>query len=299
MNQIKRIAFAESVPDAFGITHAIEIPMAFKEKWYGVNDTFMIDETKQVCVVIDGPIRKADDYWQYTVRLMDGDYNATLQTEGCKAGMTTRWLGNIQPEFSEIGNTKYMSNYEKLRGYIGQIRCDLEYSERYLLLEDQFVKVAQEKDNGNRSEYLFKMPGRKKLLLDNFMEARNNGLMWQKSTMDKDGKCIVHDRQGRELIAGDGIMVQYMRYASKYNYSKLSLNVLTEAMTALAAKCDSPIGNTWSFVCNQIIYNDLQKNLSTFLITNKVDNQELYSKFENKYIKVGATYAAYEFGGER
>ena len=144
----------------------------------------------------------------------------------------------------ETGNVKYTSNYEKMRGWIGELRCDLEYSARYLALEDAFVKIAQEKDNGQRSEYLFKMPGRKKLLLDNFMEARNNGLMWQKTTMDVNGKCTLHDRQGRELICGDGIMPQYFRYASKYNYSKMSMNVMSEAMNALAQKCENPIGNT-------------------------------------------------------
>jgi hypothetical protein len=88
-----------------------------------------------------------------------------------------------------------------------------------------------------------------------------------------------------------------MRYASKYNYSRMSMNVMSEAMSALAQKCDNPVGNTWAFVVNSILFNDIQKTLSTFLQTNKVDNAYMWSKFEEKNIKVGATYAAYEFGG--
>lgn len=84
----------------------------------------------------------------------------------------------------------------------------------------------------------------KKVLLDNFYEAKNNQLMWGKSTMDENGRCTLHDRQGRELIAGDGLMAQIMRYANKYSYSKLSANVLTEAMTTLAEKCEESVGNT-------------------------------------------------------
>lgn len=57
-------------------------------------------------------------------------------------------------------------------------------------------------------------------------------------------KCTLHDRQGRELIAGDGLIAQINRYASKYNYSKLSTNVLTEAMTDLMEKCEESTGNT-------------------------------------------------------
>lgn len=165
-------------------------------------------------------------------------------------------------------------------------------------MEDNFVKVSQEKDNGSRSSYLFKMPGRKKLLQDSFMEAKNNMAMWAKSTMDENGRCKLQDRQGRDLICGDGLMNQYFRYASKYNYAKLSMNVMSEAMSALAQKSDSPTGNTWLFLCNNIAYNDVQRNLSTFLMVNNAsDNSYMWSKFEGQNIKVGATYSAYEYAG--
>lgn len=110
-------------------------------------------------------------------------------------------------------------------------------------------------------------------------------------------KCTLHDRQGRELIAGDGLMAQIMRYASKYSYSKLSANVLTEAMTTLAEKCEESVGNTFTFICNDILFRDLQKTLALFMSQHKADQQYLYSQFEQKYIKVGATYGAFEFAG--
>lgn len=196
----------------------------------------------------------------------------------------------------EIGFVKYTSNYEKMRGWIGEIRCDIDASARYLALEDAFVKVTKEDVGGNKN-YLFKMPGIDKLLFDNFEEARNNGLMWQKTTMDANGKCTIHDRQGRELIAGDGLMPQFMRYCSKYNYTKLSPNVLTEAMTDLAEKCEESTGNNWVFVVNDILWRDLQVACAEFMAANKADQQYLYSQFEQKKIKVGATYGAFEFGG--
>lgn len=141
------------------------------------------------------------------------------------------------------------------------------------------------------------MPGMKKVLLDNFYEAKNNQLMWGKTTMDEQGHCTVHDRQGRDLICGDGIMAQIMRYASKYNYTKLSTNVITEAMTTLAEKCEESTGNTFVFVVNDILFRDLQKTLALFMSQHKCDQQYLYSSFEQKRIKVGATYGAFEFAG--
>lgn len=53
------------------------------------------------------------------------------------------------------------------------------------------------------------------------------------------------------------------------------------------------------FLCNNIAYNDVQRNLSTFLMANNVsDNSYMWSKFEGQNIKVGATYSAYEYAGE-
>lgn len=176
-------------------------------------------------------------------------------------------------------------------------RCDIDASSRYLAMEDAFVKVTEEKDNGHQKDYLFKMPGMKKVLLDCFMQARNNSLMWQKSTMDASGHCTLQDHQGRDLVAGDGIIAQINRYASKYNYAELSTNVLTEAMSTMAQKCDSPVGNNFVFVVNQRLYNDVQMKLAEFINSNKVDAQYLYSKIDGGDIKVGATYKAFEFAG--
>lgn len=93
VNQIKRIPFAASVPETFANAHGVEIPMAFTERYYEVNDTFMIDNSHQLCIVIDGPIRRADSFWEYSVRLVDADYSASLDTDACQAGCTTRWIG--------------------------------------------------------------------------------------------------------------------------------------------------------------------------------------------------------------
>lgn len=96
-NVIKRIPFASSVPGAFKNAHGVEIPMAFTERYYEVNDTFMIDDSHQMCIVIDGPVRKNDSCWEYSVRLLDADYNAELDTNACQLGCTTRWIGKQLP----------------------------------------------------------------------------------------------------------------------------------------------------------------------------------------------------------
>ena len=88
--------------------------MHFKERQYEKYDIFKIDATHQQCQVVDRPQRKADDFWEYTVRLIDNDYSSVLDLSGCQVGMTTRFQSNAHPEMSEEGYIKYQSKHTLL-----------------------------------------------------------------------------------------------------------------------------------------------------------------------------------------
>ena len=164
-------------------------------------------------------------------------------------------------------------------------------------MEDSFVKVVDE-GVGNAKAHVFKMPGMKKVLLDNFMDARNNGMIWNKTTMDAQGKCVLHDRQGRDLICGDGVVAQISRYCGKTNYAKLSTSILQQVVQDLADKCEESMGNHFAFVVNDRLFADLQKTCAEFLHQHHVMEQFMFSKFEGEKIKVGATYSAFEWMGK-
>jgi len=293
-NHIEYIPFACDVVSSG--ENGMEIPMVFKRRYYEVDDTFIIEGSKQMCIVIDGPIRKADDYWEYSVRLMDADLAARLDLSCCMAGMLTRWIGNVKQEYHDNGFTKYQSNVEKARGYINEIRCDIDASSRYEMMEDQFIKIAKGDEAHGWKSAIFKLPAMKKVLLDNFMAARNNSLLWQHTTMDVNGKSTIADRQGRPIIAGDGIIPQINRYASKFNFAKLTPSLLNEAIMTLAQKCDSITGNTFAFVVNERLWYALQTTMSEFLANHHTDEPFIYSKSAEGYVKAGATYNAYLFG---
>ena len=103
-NYIKRIEFA-AVPDGDG-AGGTEITMAFKERYYAKYDTFKIEETGQQCFCLTNPIRKGDNYWEQTVRLVSDNYDSILDPSGCQPGMTTRWISNYMPELHEEGFRK-------------------------------------------------------------------------------------------------------------------------------------------------------------------------------------------------
>jgi hypothetical protein len=245
------------------------------------------------------PIRKADNFWEYTVRLIDNSYTSVLDATSCQIGMDTRFITNYKTEYHSEGFTKFQSNIERHRNWITEHRVDLNYSARYAALEDVFVKVSKNENGGDYKEAIFKMSGGNKLLLDNFMEAKNNGMLLQKGTMDANGKSTIIDAQGRPVIAGDGAIPQLNRFAGMYNYAKLSVAVFNKAMTTLAQKAEKPQGNTFMFICNELCYAQVQIVLAEYLNQFKIIAPVIYSQSAKGEVEVGTEYVGYNFLGNK
>jgi hypothetical protein len=292
-NFIKYVPFV-AVPEGTG-ENGTEIRMIFPEKYYEADDTFIIEESKQMCIVMEAPRRVADNYWEYYVKLMGGNLSAILDASACQVGMNTRWIGNVKQEYHDSGCVKFQSNVEKARGFINEIRVDIDASARYEAFEQTFVKLSKGSDANGWEDKLFRWPDKKKTLLNNFMAARNQSLLWQHTTMDENGKPTISDRLGRPIIAGDGIIPQINRYCSKFNYVKLTTSLLNEIILNLSQKCDSITGNTFAFVVNEKLWFHLQNTMSEFLANHHTDAPYIWSKSANGYVKAGATYNAYTF----
>lgn len=295
-NYIKRIYFAD-VPTETG-ENGGEITMAFTEKYYEKNDIFKIDKTMQQCFVLNHPVRKADDYWEYTVRLIDNDYSSTLDVSGCQIGDTTRFQSNAFPEMHEEGHVKYQSNIEKHRGYITTHRVDDTYSALYKAHENVFVSIGKGEGNGHVTETIYKMDKTEANLLKNFLYVRNNGLLFNKTNVDANGKSTIFDPDtGRPIYIGDGIIPQVERFASKYFYNKLTVDAFTTALSQLTEKSENPTGNKYVVICNEKAWTDVQTALSEWLARFKTCGTYLWSKKANGYVDVGATFQSYEIGG--
>lgn len=195
---IKRVEFA-AVPTGDGAGGS-DIEMYFNERYYEKYDTFKIDNSTQQCIVIATPQRKADNFWAYTVRLIDADFSAILDVDACQLGMTTRFLSNIMPEYHEEGYIKYQSNIEKHRNWITEHRVDVSYSSRYAAMEDQFIRISQGDGNGEAKEKIFKLNKKEKDLFESFQQVKNNHLLWGKTTMDKNGKSTITTDDGRPKL---------------------------------------------------------------------------------------------------
>jgi hypothetical protein len=177
-------------------------------------------------------------------------------------------------------------------------RNDASFSSLYGALEDVFISIGEGKDQGCLTERIYKMNKIEKDLVENFMYARNNGLLFNKTNVDKNGKATVVDPDtGRPIVIGDGMVPQIERYASKYAYNKISTGVITTALGVMREKASKDEGNEFMLTCNAKLWDDIQVHLSSWLANFKPTGTYLWSKGENGYVDVGATYQSYQFAG--
>ena len=296
-NYIKRIKFAADVTDTG--SNGAEISFTFTERYYEKYDIFKIDGSMQQCIVVSRPVRLSDNNWQVYARLIDNNYASVLDLNACKAGMTTRFQSVAMPEMHEEGYAKYQSNIEKHRNYLTTFRVDDSQSALYGAHEDVFLKIAEGKGDVMEKEGLYKMTSMEKNLMENFLLVRNQGLLFNKTNVDINGKATIQDPDtGRPLYIGDGIIPQIERFASKYAYNKLTMSVLETAIHMLAQKATSPTGNNFMFVINERMWTQLQGILSDYLWKFKSTlGSYAWSKKANGNLTVGTTYDAYEFAG--
>jgi phosphoribosylformylglycinamidine (FGAM) synthase-like amidotransferase family enzyme len=94
-------------------------------------------------------------------------------------------------------------NLERHRNYIALHRNDISFSSMYASMENVFVSIAKGEGNGNMKESLFKMTKAEQVVLESFLQARNNALLFGKCNFDKNGKCTVFEPDsGRPIPMG-------------------------------------------------------------------------------------------------
>jgi len=298
VDYIKRVEFA-AVPTGDG-ANGTDIIMAFKERYYEKYDTFRIEDSRQMCIVKTGPVRRGDNYWEVVVQLIDADFQSVLDTTATQVGSQTRFITNYHPEMSEEGYTKYQSNIERYRNHISFHRNDITWSDKFAIMEDVFIGLGKNKGAGDQTQTLYKMNKKEQELLENFMYVRNNALLFGKSNYDKNGKCTVTEpHTGRPIPMGDGIIAQVERYANKYAYATMSANVMDTVMEYMRQKSRKSDGNQYVFIVNEKMWSQIQKTLREYLKAWQPTNAVFFSQKAGGYVHVGATFASYEFGGNQ
>ena len=161
-------------------------------------------------------------------------------------------------------------------------------------MEDVFIQIGKGKDD----DPVYRLPGVHKVLLDNFMLVRENKFAWGKSDVDSAGNPKIYEPEtGRPLITSDGAISQIERFATKFVFTRLTVAWLKKALAALVAKCDKGTGNKFVFICNTLMWDDVQSVIDLFLKDRHTDGAFLWSRGSNGYVSAGATYDTYTYGG--
>ena len=103
INFIKRVKFAADVDTSQTGLGGAPVTMVFTERYYEKYDTFQVEESKDQFIVLVPPVRKADNFWEYTCQLIDNTYKQSFDSNACKLGKETRFLTNYMPEFHDEG----------------------------------------------------------------------------------------------------------------------------------------------------------------------------------------------------
>lgn len=296
---IKRIEFARDV-DATDQMFGQEWNIPLQERYYEKNDTFKIEGSKQTMFVLTEPVRNTSGYYDYHCQLIDADYASTLDLNSCRRGMKTLFISNYQPEYHSKGYTKYQSNIEKHRNYISLHRNDITFSAQFAAMEDVFISIGKGDENGIKKEAIFKMNKKESDVLESFLFARNNALLFGKCNFDKNGKCTVIDTESNAPIPmGDGIISQVERFAPRYIFSTLTTNVFETALMQMSMKSAKPTGNTYVFVCNERMYHMVQRNLREYMKSWQTTGTFMFNQVEGREVEVGATYSSYIYAGNK
>ena len=294
VNEIKRVPLA-AMPEGDG-ADGTEITFYFPYRYYEKYDIFKVEDTRQQFIVVSHPVKKGSNLWMVSARLVTEDYNTLLDLSGTHAGSLTVFQSNAVPEMSEEGYVKNQSNIQKIRNYLTTFRNDIDYSSKFELLEDKFIKIAK----GDNNVTYYQLDTKEKQLLDNFMLARGKGLLLNRSNIDpRTGKPnIVDPSTGRPIYIGAGVIPQIERFASKSVYYKFTIQTLNTAIAALNRKAEKPQGNHYNFVCNESLYAQITQVLGDYLAKFHTDGTFMYSMQANGYVKVNPLgYDSYNYLG--
>ena len=99
VNFVKRIPILAVEGDG---SNGSEVIFHFPERYYEMYDVFIIEETRQQCMVMLSPVRRSDAVVEYVCRVIDNDYKEVLDVDSI-VGTDTRFITNHMPELHETG----------------------------------------------------------------------------------------------------------------------------------------------------------------------------------------------------
>ena len=290
VNYIKKIRIMSDATPTAGI-----FKVTLEEKYYNKNETFALDNQTQLFVVAP-PRFLGPKMWEYRVKMVSNN-GGIPDINMLKKGRQTRFRSNYHPELSVRGYVKYQFNTETHRNYISKHRSSDVQSAEYAASEEYYIERNSKKAGGKTEYEYYRLQKLEKDVLESYLWARENHLLFGESNFDANGKCTMQDEKGQDIPIGDGVIKQIERYCEKFVYSILTTRWLEDIMASMREKSANSIGNTYAFIVNERLYDQLGRLLKDDLRFMSDTGDYYWTNSSGNKIKVGAHYDSYTFQG--
>ena len=290
VNFIKKVRFSADATPTSGI-----FPVYLEEKYYNKNETFALENNTQL-IVVAPPIQKVSKIFVYRVKMVSNN-GGVPDAAMLKKGRNTRFRSNYHPELSVRGYVKYQFNTETHRNYISKHRSSDVQSAEYAASQEFYVERGSKSENGKLEYEYFRLQKLEKDVLESYLWARENHLLFGETNFDANGKCTMQDEKGQDIPIGDGVIKQIERFCEKFAYAELSTRWLEDIMASMREKSPNSIGNTYAFVVNERLYDQVGRLLRDDLRFKSDTGDYYWTNNAGNKIKVGAHYDSYTFQG--
>ncbi len=266
------------------------VTVDLKEKYYDPNDSFQL-ENRQKLWVVKKPTRINANRWRYTVILMGNEDSRKINTAYAQGGRKTRYHSNYYGELSERGYVKYISSSEVHKNFLSIHRASIEKTNAFSLQEYKYIEMGKK---GKESYY--KLEKSEDTCLKHFLESREQSMLTSESNYDINSKCKLQDENGQDIPSGDGVITQLFRFADIFGFNEMSTDLFEDAIQSLNERVGAHSDKNYALICNNRFwykFNTIMKEDKRFLKSS--DNK--FVQANGKYLKIGATFNAYEFAG--
>jgi hypothetical protein len=142
----------------------------------------------------------------------------------------------------------------------------------------------------------FKMPKIEKEVSENFNYAREQKMLFGRSSFDETGKSLLQTKDGRAIWTGDGFLSQIQRYCEQLRYTTFTRKMLDNAIDIVRAKSPSSTGLKVVCMCNYRFYSQFGELADSLLKDRASGSSYFYNKTGDK-VTLGAEFVAYKWQG--
>ncbi|MCK9281875.1 MAG: hypothetical protein M0P71_14715 [Melioribacteraceae bacterium] len=194
--------------------------------WFGPNEIIELNDNQTQLFIYDTalPVEVASGCWRYEVKLLTKDTseyaNVVLFEDGSECG-----IGNTayEHDFSETGNEKHQFGATWGHAYMTLQRVKMSYSGTAEAMK--MSKLWTESRKGVKT-YLLEEEDK---MMAAAARLHEYALVFGKSSVTVDGTVVLHNKLGKEIITGDGVMNQGDG-AYDYPYNTVNMKMIEGLM---------------------------------------------------------------------